>query len=89
MSTYLQPERFYNQTGWFSFSKFSHKSQGSRNREPDSRNLVLRSGVNISLASEPSPKPSTNRFYFSTRCLVLLQLAYFSVSRMCKCELYV
>jgi len=69
------------------FSKFWHKS---RNRELDSRNLVLRSSVNISLASEPSPKPSTNRFYFSTWCLVLLQLAYFfSIADARKCKLYV
>lgn len=48
------------------FCKFSHKSRDSRNREPDSHNLVLRGDVNTSLASEPSPKPSTNRFCFGT-----------------------
>lgn len=62
----IQSQSFNDRAELVRFCKFSHKSQDSRNREPDSHNLVLRSNVNTSLASEPSLKPSTNRFCFST-----------------------
>jgi len=60
--TLRKSRSFIGETG-----KSIRRILGSCNRETDSRNLVLRSGVNTSLAGEPSPKRLLRTGFTSAR----------------------